>query len=117
MPGVAQGAMQEGAHVAKLLVRELRGEKFSPAGREPFVYRDKGNMATIGRSAAVAEIGRFHFSGFPAWVAWLGVHLLFLVSFRSKLSVLLQWTYSYFTYKRGARIITGVAGGPPANAA
>ena len=74
-------------------------------------------MATIGRSAAVAEIGRFHFSGFPAWIAWLVVHLLFIVSFRSKLSVLLQWTYSYFTYKRGARVITGVAGGPPAHSA
>ena len=117
VPGVAQGAMQAGAHVAKLLVREVRGEKFSPAGREPFAYRDKGTMATIGRSAAVAEIGRFHFSGFPAWIAWLVVHLLFIVSFRSKLSVLLQWTYSYFTYKRGARVITGVAGGPPAHSA
>jgi NADH dehydrogenase len=74
-------------------------------------------MATIGRSAAVAEIGRFHFSGFPAWIAWLVVHLLFIVSFRSKLSVLLQWTYSYFTYNRGARVITGVAGGPPAHTA
>ena len=117
VPGVAQGAMQTGAHVAKLLVRELRGEKFAPAGREAFAYYDKGTMATIGRSSAVADIGKFHFSGFPAWIAWLGVHLMFLVSFRSKLSVLLQWTYSYFTYKRGARVITGVAGGPPSHSA
>jgi NADH dehydrogenase len=117
VPGVAPGAMQTGAHVAKLLVRELRGEKFAPAGREAFAYHDKGTMATIGRSAAVAEIGRFHFSGFPAWIAWLAVHLMFLVSFRSKLSVLIQWTYSYFTYKRGARVITGVAGGPPSHSA
>jgi NADH dehydrogenase len=117
VPGVAQGAMQTGAHVAKLIRRELKGEKFSPAGREAFAYYDKGIMATIGRSAAVAEIGHFHFSGFPAWIAWLSVHLVFLVGFRSKISVLIQWTYSYFTYKRGARVITGAAGGPPSHSA
>jgi len=66
-------------------------------------------MATIGRSAAVAEIGRIRFSGFPAWLAWLFVHLIFLVGFRNKLAVLLQWFYSYCTYRRGARIVTGVA--------
>ncbi len=66
-------------------------------------------MATIGRSAAVAQMGRLEFSGWPAWAAWLCVHLLFLIGFRNKLAVLLQWTYSYFTYKRGARIITGLA--------
>ncbi len=117
VPGVAQGAMQTGAHVAKIISRELRGEKFAPPGRAAFAYFNKGTMATIGRSAAVAEIGKVHFSGFPAWIAWLGVHLLFLVSFRSKLSVLFQWTYSYFTYKRGARVITGATGGPPAGSA
>jgi NADH dehydrogenase len=117
VPGVAQGAMQGGAHVAKLIARELGAGRFSPAGRGAFAYHDKGTMATIGRSAAVAEIGRFKFSGFPAWVAWLGIHLLFLVGFRSKLSVLLQWTYSYFTYKRGARVISGMDGAPPANSA
>ena len=117
VPGVAPGAMQTGAHVAKVIKRELRGEKFAPPGRAAFAYFNKGTMATIGRSAAVAEIGRFHFSGFPAWIAWLGVHLLFLVSFRSKLSVLFQWTYSYFTYKRGARVITGATGGPPSHSA
>ncbi len=117
VPGVAQGAMQTGAHVAKIISRELRGEKFAPQGRAAFAYFNKGTMATIGRSAAVAEIGKVHFSGFPAWIAWLGVHLLFLVSFRSKLSVLFQWTYSYFTYKRGARVITGATGGPPAGSA
>jgi NADH dehydrogenase len=66
-------------------------------------------MATIGRSAAVAKVGRFEFSGFVAWVAWLFVHLIFLVGFRNKLAVLLQWTYSYFTYKRGSRIVTGLS--------
>ncbi|MEO6876011.1 MAG: NAD(P)/FAD-dependent oxidoreductase [Opitutaceae bacterium] len=117
VPGVAQGGIQTGAHVAKLLKRELSGEKYSPAGREAFAYFDKGTMATIGRSSAVAQIGKFHFSGWLAWIAWLGVHLMFLVSFRSKLSVLIQWTYSYFTYKRGARVITGVDGGPPSSSA
>jgi len=117
VPGVAQGAMQTGAHVAKLIRRELGVAKQAPADRAPFVYRDKGTMATIGRSAAVAEIGKLHFSGFPAWFVWLAVHLMFLVSFRSKLSVLMQWTYSYFTYKRGARVITGVGGGGPAHGA
>jgi len=117
VPGVAQGAMQAGAHVAKVIARELRGERFSPAGRAAFAYRDKGSMATIGRSAAVAEIGEFKFSGFPAWVAWLAIHLIFLVGFRSKISVLIQWIYSYFTYRRGARVISGVSGGPPAHSA
>jgi len=110
VPGVAQGAMQMGRHVARLLERELRNSTRPPAEREAFVYHDKGSMATIGRSAAVAEISGRKLSGFTAWIAWLVVHLLFLVGFRNKFSVLLQWTYSYFTYKRGARIITGVSG-------
>jgi NADH:ubiquinone reductase (H+-translocating) len=110
VPGVAQGAMQMGHHVAGLIARELRGEKLSPAGRTPFVYYDKGSMATIGRSSAVAVIKDKNFSGFPAWIVWLAVHLLFLVGFRNKFSVLMQWIYSYLTYKRGARIITGVSG-------
>lgn len=110
VPGVAQGAMQMGRHVARLLERELRHSSRPPAEREAFVYRDKGSMATIGRSAAVAEISGRKLSGFTAWIAWLVVHLLFLVGFRNKFSVLLQWTYSYFTYKRGARIITGISG-------
>ena len=114
VPGIAPGAIQAGAFVAKLIDRELVGARPAGGEREPFVYLDKGNMATIGRSAAVAEIGRFKFSGFPAWIAWLGVHLLFLIGFRNKLSVLLQWTYSDFTYRRGARVISGTAG-PPAH--
>jgi NADH dehydrogenase len=117
VPGVAQGAMQMGTHVAKLIKRELRGEKFSPAGREPFVYYDKGSMATIGRSAAIAVIKNRNLSGFPAWIAWLAVHLLFLVGFRNRFSVLMQWIYSYLTYKRGARIITGVTGEKSAGSA
>lgn len=117
VPGVAQGAIQMGRHAAKLIARELRGDKLSPVGREPFAYVDKGTMATIGRSAAVAQIKRLKLSGFPAWMAWLVVHLIFLVGFRNKFSVLMQWIYSYVTYKRGARIITGVSGEASAGSA
>lgn len=115
VPGVAQGAMQMGKHVAKTIEAELREGK--GALREPFAYFDKGNMATIGRSSAVADIRGRHLSGFAAWIAWLGVHLLFLIGFRNKFSVLMQWTYSYLTYKRGARIITGVSGEKSAGSA
>lgn len=117
VPGVAQGAIQEGKHVAQLLERELRGDKNAPAGRKPFAYYDKGSLATIGRSAAVAQIKNWKITGFAAWVVWLFVHLLFLIGFRSKFSVLLQWAYSYITFKRGARIITGVSGEPSAGSA
>jgi NADH:quinone reductase (non-electrogenic) len=89
----------------------------SPVGRKPFAYHDKGSMATIGRSAAVAQIKNMRLSGFPAWIVWLAVHLMFLVGFRSKFSVLMQWIYSYLTYKRGARIITGVSGESSAGSA
>jgi NADH dehydrogenase len=106
VPGVSPAAMQMARHVAQILEHEIgRG---GPSQRSPFRYRDKGSMATIGRSAAVAKVGRFEFSGYPAWLAWLGVHLIFLIGFRNKLAVLLQWAYAYCTYKRGARIITGL---------
>jgi len=106
VPGIAPAAMQMGAHAAKLIAREIRAPRPLPP-RDAFAYRDKGTMATIGRSAAVAWLGRLQFSGWPAWAAWLGVHLIFLIGFRNKLSVFLQWVYSYWTYKRGARLITG----------
>jgi NADH:ubiquinone reductase (H+-translocating) len=105
VPGVSPAAMQMARHVARLIRKELDGGPPHPP-RPPFKYWDKGTMATIGRSAAVAWIGRFHFSGWLAWVAWLVVHLIFLLGFRNKIAVLLQWAYSYFAYKRGARIIT-----------
>lgn len=108
VPGVCQGGMQGGAHVAKLIARELRGG--DPAQHEAFAYHDKGSMATIGRSRAIAEIGKLHLSGLAAWVAWLALHLFFLIGFRNRMSVLLHWTYSYFSYKRGARIILGLEG-------
>lgn len=105
VPGVSPAAMQEARHVARIVEDELDG---IPSGRPPFRYWDKGSMATIGRSAAVAQVGALELTGYPAWLAWLGVHLVFLVGFRNRLAVLLQWAYSYFTYKRGARIITGM---------
>lgn len=107
VPGVSPAAMQMAKHVAA----EIESELTSPgiAGRLPFEYWDKGTMATIGRSAAVAQVGPFKFTGFIAWTAWLFVHLIFLIGFRSKVAVLMQWAYSYFAYKRGARIITDVA--------
>jgi NADH:ubiquinone reductase (H+-translocating) len=105
VPGVSPAAMQMARHVARIIRHDLDAEP----GRErrpPFHYWDRGTMATIGRSAAVAEVGRLHFSGMLAWLTWLLVHLVFLVGFRNRLAVLLQWAYSYFAYMRGARIIT-----------
>lgn len=108
VPGVSPAAMQMAKHVAGVIEREVaRG----PTVRRPeFRYWDKGTMATIGRSAAVAKVGNFEFSGLLAWLAWLFIHLLFLVGFRNKAGVLLHWLYSYCTYKRGARIVFGLDG-------
>src|SRR6266404_27313 len=105
VPGVSPAAMQMARHVARIISDELD----LGAGRAPrpaFKYWDRGTMATIGRSAAVAWIGKLHFSGLAAWLVWLLVHLIFLVGFRNKVAVLFQWAYSYFAYKRSARIIT-----------
>lgn len=110
VPGVSPAAMQMAEHVAKIIEAEVKNGACPPAERPAFAYWDKGSMATIGRSAAVAMVGKLKFSGFLAWMAWLLVHLIFLVGFRNRVSVLFQWTYSYLTYKRGARIITGVSG-------
>lgn len=105
VPGVSPAAMQMGRHTARIIEDELDlGPGRAP--RPAFKYWDKGTMATIGRSAAVAWIGRFKFSGLLAWLAWLFVHLVFLIGFRNRLAVLIQWAYSYFAYKRAARIIT-----------
>jgi NADH dehydrogenase len=105
VPGVSPAAMQMARHVANLIQRELGAPAHVLTDRPPFRYRDKGTMATIGRSAAVAKIGPLEFGGFLAWLAWLFIHLLFLIGFDNKLTVLAQWAYSYCTYKRGARII------------
>ncbi len=102
LPGLAPVAMQQARLVAANVRRDLEGKP-----RAPFRYRDKGMMATIGRSRAVAEKGRLRFSGFLAWMAWLVVHLWFLVGFRNRFLVFYNWAYGYFTYRRGARLITG----------
>ena len=85
---------------------ETSGNSKSVA-RKPFHYFDKGSLATIGRAAAIAQFGKIHISGFLAWLAWLFVHILFLIGFRNRLLVMIQWAWSYFTYERGARLITG----------
>jgi NADH:ubiquinone reductase (H+-translocating) len=103
VPGVSPAAIQEAQHVARQIEDELEGHP----NRRPFHYWDKGSMATIGRHAAVAKIGPLEFAGYPAWLAWLFVHLMFLIGLRNKIAVLGQWFYSYVIYKRGARIITG----------
>ena len=100
VPGMAPAAIQEGRHAAANVRRALRGE---PAAA--FRYRDKGTLATIGRSAAVARIGRFETGGFFAWVLWLAVHIAWLIGFRNRLVVLIDWAWSYFTYQRGARVV------------
>jgi NADH dehydrogenase len=105
VPGVSPAAMQMGKHVAKILKAELRPGA-QAAARPAFKYFDKGTMATIGRSAAVALISKVKLSGMAAWLAWLFVHLIFLVGFRNRTAVLFQWAYSYFSYRRSARIIT-----------
>jgi NADH dehydrogenase len=100
LPGLAPVAKQQGAHVARTLRREARG-----LPREPFAYRDRGQMATIGRSKAIADLGRVRFSGFVAWLAWLVVHIYFLVGFKNRLFVVLSWAWSYLSFGRGARLI------------
>ncbi|MEM6884574.1 MAG: NAD(P)/FAD-dependent oxidoreductase [Verrucomicrobiota bacterium] len=106
VPGVSPAAIQMGDYVSDIIRKEATsGEK---SRRVPFVYLDKGSMATIGRSQAVAELGPMKMTGFLAWLMWLAVHLLFLIGFRNKVAVLVQWFYAYIRYKHGARIITGL---------
>jgi NADH dehydrogenase len=102
LPGVAPVAIQEGKFVARTIARDLQRQS-----RTAFHYFDKGSLATIGRAAAVAQFGRIHISGFLAWLAWLFIHIFFLIGFRNRLVVMLQWAWSYFTYQRSARLITG----------
>jgi len=102
LPGVAPVAMQEGKATAHNIGNELRGEP-----RKNFHYWNKGSLATIGRAAAVADFGKIHVSGFLAWLSWLFIHIFFLIGFRNRLIVLIQLAWSYLTYQRGARLITG----------
>jgi len=100
LPGVAAVAMQEGIYIGRTILDDLHGRS-----RKPFRYVDKGQMATIGRSRAICEIGGMHFGGYFAWWVWLLVHIYALTGFRNRLSVMLQWAWSYFTFGRGARLI------------
>jgi len=102
LPGVAPVAIQQGEWVAKTIARDLEHQP-----RRAFRYHDKGSLATIGRAAAVAQFGKFELSGYFAWLAWLFVHILYLIGFRNRLIVMINWAWAYFTYQRGARLITG----------
>jgi NADH dehydrogenase len=103
LPGVAQLAMQSGAHAAKNIALSLAGRE-----RQAFLYHDKGSMATIGRNKAIAQVGKLELSGILAWVLWLTVHLLFLVEFRRRIEVLVEWAWAYVTWHRGSRVILDV---------
>ena len=102
LPGVAQPAIQQGAYVAKVIRARVRGEKV-----KPFHYFDKGNLATIGRFAAVADLNWLQISGLPAWLIWIFIHLLYIVQFQNRLLVMMQWAWLYLTWDRSARLITG----------
>jgi NADH dehydrogenase len=99
---VAQPAIQQGHYVAKLIRARLRGEKLPP-----FNYFDKGNLATIGRGAAVADLNWLRLSGWPAWLMWVFIHLVYIIQFQNRLLVMLQWAWLYITFDRSARLITG----------
>jgi NADH dehydrogenase len=106
LPGLAPVAKQQGKYVGRVIKARTRGQR-APG---PFRYRDLGTMAIIGRARAVADFGAFTLTGFPAWLAWSMVHLMLLVDFRSRLTVYVNWSWAWFTYGRGARLLTGRAG-------
>ena len=105
LPGIAPVAKMEGAYVAARILADLEGRE-SP----PFRYRDLGSLATIGRKSAVVQMGRLRFTGFLAWLFWSAAHIYFLIGFRNRLSVVLNWAWNYFTFQRGTRLITGLSG-------
>ena len=107
VPGLAAAAIQEGGTAGANILRDLSGKE-----RVPFRYRDKGNMATIGRNRAVAQLGGWHVSGYPAWLMWVFVHVLLLIDFRSRLTVMREWVWAYFTRNLSARLITGDTDAP-----
>jgi NADH dehydrogenase len=100
LPGTAPVAMQQGRYLARTIGRELAGKP-----RRPFRFIDKGQMATIGRSRAIVEMGRLKMAGFKAWLLWLVVHIYYLTGFKNRLLVVLQWAWSYVSFRRGARLI------------
>ena len=109
VPGIAPAAIQSGKHAAKNIARRVAGRPVLP-----FRYFDKGSLATIGRAAAVADLGRLHFAGFFAWWLWWLIHIAYLIGFRNRLVVMLGWAWQYFAFSRGARLITGRAWEPDA---
>jgi len=106
LPGVAPVAMQAGRYVGALIATRLKAGPTATQTERPFVYHDKGNLATVGRTFAIGSFGRFVLSGLPAWLIWSGVHILYLVGFRNRYLVMTQWAWAYFTVQRGARLIT-----------
>jgi NADH dehydrogenase len=106
VPGVAQGGIQMGEYVGRMLAGELSGES-KPEARKPFSYYDKGSMAVIGKAKAVAWIGKFKFGGFFAWLLWGGIHISFLIGFRNRVQVLMSWFWNWLLNSRDARLITG----------
>jgi NADH dehydrogenase len=108
LPGVAQVAIQQGCYAAKVILARLEGQTLPP-----FRYHDKGSLAVIGRSAAVADLGWVKFGGLLAWLAWLLIHLMYLIAFSNRLLVMTQWAANYFTRNRYARLITGEENVPP----
>jgi NADH dehydrogenase len=102
LPGVAQVAIQQGRQAARNVLRDVARQP-----RQPFHYQDRGNMAVIGRAAAVAEIAGLKLSGYAAWLVWCFVHILYLIGFRNRFVVMFEWAWSYFSDQRGARLITG----------
>ena len=110
VPGVAQGAIQMGRSAGRIIAREINaaGRSAPPPARPAFHYTDKGELATIGRARAVANLGpRLRFTGFPAWVLWATIHIMYLIGYRSRLITMLEWVWLYFFYDRGVRLITG----------
>jgi len=102
LPGVAQVAIQMGRHAVKNILRAIEGQPL-----RPFQYKNLGNLATIGRLSAIADFGTFRLTGTIAWLAWLFVHIVKLIGFRNRIVVMVQWAWSYFTYQRAIRLITG----------
>lgn len=108
LPGLAPVAIQQGEYAARAIMAATRGEP-----RRPFRYRDKGTMATIGRAAAVVNLGRLRFSGYPAWLLWCFIHIMWLIGFRNRFLVMIEWAWAYLRFERSARLITGSASQPP----
>jgi NADH dehydrogenase len=108
VPGVAQGGIQMGRFAGTTIANEVSGRP-QVAARQPFVYRDKGSMAVIGKARAIAQIGRLEFGGFLAWLLWGGIHIAFLIGFRNRLQVLINWFWNWLLNARDARLITGDA--------